>query len=124
MGEGTKDPRVRLRLLVETIERLEDLRQEAKDTARGYRERIEVIEAEVSVLAKEIRTGQGTLFDEKRSAEAAAKMAEATAALLPRAGGVESVTFSSPGSEPVRLTQRDADNLRKTAKVLRGGARR
>jgi len=121
MGEGTKDPRVRL--LCETIQRLEELRTEAKDTARGYRERIETIEAEVRVLAEEIRTGQRVLFDEGRSGEAAVKLAEAAAAMAPRGGSeVESVTITHAG-ESVTLTQADGERMRKAAKTLRRGAR-
>jgi hypothetical protein len=121
MAEGTKDPRVRL--LVETIERLEELRQEAKDTARDYRERIEVIESEVSVLAKESRTGQATLFDERRSADAAATLAEASAAVAPRKGGhLESVTIEHAG-ESVTLTAADGERMRATARAMRARAR-
>jgi hypothetical protein len=119
--EGTKDPRVRL--LCETIQRLEELRTEAKNTASDYRERIQTIEAEVRVLAEEIRTGQKTLFDDKRSGDAAAKLAETVAGILPRRAGIDSVTFSSPGTEPVTLDQRAAAHLRKAAKTLRARAR-
>lgn len=108
MGEGTKDPRVRL--LCETIQRLEELRAEAKDTARGYRERIETIEAEVRVLAEEIRTGQKTLFDEGRSAEAAAKLA-----------GVETtMTLRVPGKEPVTATLDQFKRATKAIKAAKG----
>lgn len=122
MGEPTKDPRVKL--LVETIQRLEELRTEARNTARDYRERIETIDAEVRVLAEEIRTGQKVLFADQGSHDAAAVLASALAGILPpRGSGVDSVTFSSPGTEPVTFDQRAADHLRKAAKTLRGRAR-
>ena len=110
MGEGTKDPRVRL--LCETIQRLEELRTEAKDTARGYRERIETIEAEVRVLAEEIRTGQRVLFDDERSGDAADTLGAPKDETM--------LTLRVPGKEPVTATMGEFKRATQALKARRG----
>jgi len=107
MGEPTKDPRVRL--LVETIQRLEELRTEARNTARDYRERIETIDAEVRVLAEEIRTGQRVLFADDRSAEAADKLAKVETTM----------TLRVPGKEPVTATMDEFKRATAAIKAMR-----
>lgn len=116
MGEPTKDPRVKL--LVDTIQRLEELRTEARNTARDYRERIETIDAEVRVLAEEIRTGQKVLFGVQDTTTAA--ILDVAANIAPRGEGSVSITHAG---ETVTLTQADGDRLRKAAKTLRGRSR-
>jgi hypothetical protein len=109
----------RVKQLVETIQKLEALRLEAKQVASDYRERITTIETEVSVIAENIRTGQKTLFTPT------AEMLEAAAKIAPKRGSeVESVTITHRENgkqvgDPVTLTVKDGERLRKTAGVVR-----
>jgi hypothetical protein len=102
----------RVRQLVETIQRLDMLRGEAKESAREYRERIEVLDEEVARLAESIRSGQGRLFESAALVEAAAKVA-------PQPGSaVESVTVTHAGKS-VTLTAEDGKRMRAAAGALR-----
>jgi hypothetical protein len=112
--EPMKDPQVKQ--LVETIQRLEQLRGEAKQVASEYRDRIQTIETEVSVLAESIRSGQKRMFD----GETGAALLDAAAKIAPRPGSeVESVEITS-GKSTVTLTQADGERLRKVARKMRG----